>query len=242
MAYKNIKWTSQDGRIIISKKYHTCRTMPKNPKIKERRAPRTQETDPQQEKINERHRREKNIRLLADNFHPGDNFITLTTDERKSGEEFKKITKLFMDKLRRAVKKTGQQLKYFRVLENLKGRGRPHAHLLINKFCDDGDLVKLLRKIWPHGFSQIKAYGGQITDAYNVASYYGKQSKKETGAKIDTSRNLIRREPKKMVVHAETFRDEIKPPKGYRVVLPLSYNGYTQDGYPYQCAVFERSD
>lgn len=55
------------------------------------------------------------------------------------------------------------------------------------------------------------------------------------------SKNLIRTPTeKKEIVRAETYREEIKAPKGYRVVKELSYNGWTADGYPYQHAVFER--
>jgi hypothetical protein len=98
-----------------------------------------------------------------------------------------------------------------------------------------------MRDIWPEGHAKVELYGGGAEDAANVAGYFTKQERRETGAKIDTSRgNLIRREPTKKVVHAETFRDDIKPPRGYRVVKSLSYNTFTAAGYPYQIAVFEK--
>ena len=97
-----------------------------------------------------------------------------------------------------------------------------------------------MHTLWPDGHVHVQIYGGGAEDAANVAGYFAKQDKKETGAKIDTSRgNLIRRKPKKKIVHAETFSDDIKPPKGYQVIDRLSYNTNTAAG-DYQIAVFEK--
>lgn len=60
-------------------------------------------------------------------------------------------------------------------------------------------------------------------------------------SRICPSTNLLRTKPKKEAVsRAETYREEIRAPKGYHVVKELSYNGWTIDGYPYQHAVYER--
>lgn len=60
-------------------------------------------------------------------------------------------------------------------------------------------------------------------------------------SRICPSTNLIRTKPKKEIVsRAETYREEIRAPRGYHVVKALSYNGWTVDGYPYQHAVYER--
>lgn len=60
-------------------------------------------------------------------------------------------------------------------------------------------------------------------------------------SRICPSTNLVRTKPKKEVVsRAETYREEIRAPRGYHVVKELSYNGRTVDGYPYQHAVYER--
>lgn len=62
-------------------------------------------------------------------------------------------------------------------------------------------------------------------------------------SRICPSTNLVRTEPKKeMIRSAETYRDEIRPPRGYHLVKALSYNGWTREGYRYQHAVFERDD
>lgn len=60
-------------------------------------------------------------------------------------------------------------------------------------------------------------------------------------SRICPSTNLVRTKPKKEAVsRAETYREEIRAPRGYHVVKELSYNGWTVDGYPYQHAVYER--
>ena len=56
-----------------------------------------------------------------------------------------------------------------------------------------------------------------------------------------TRQNLLRRDPvKEIVTRSETYREEIRAPKGYRVVEALSYNVRTDEGYPIKVAVFER--
>ena len=240
--YIKEKFVSVNKQVIIQKKYHNLFAMPTKEKIKQRRLPKNNETNLTQEKINERLRKEKNMRLLADNFQAGDIYGTFTTSEKMTAEDFKSAVQRFMKRLRREYKKrTGEKLKYFRVLENLKGSGRPHMHMMLPKFCEQSEVRRILADLWQDGFVSIQVYGGPATDAANIAGYFSKQTKKEQGAKIDTSRgNLIRREPQKEIVHAETFSDEIKPPAGYRVVKSLTYTTFTQAGFDYQIAVFEK--
>lgn len=242
MAYTEEKFTSKDKRIIIQKKFHTLFVMPTNPKVKQRRLPQSKETEDRQKKINERLRRDKYTRLLADNFVGGDYYLTLTTEKKLTPEELVREMSNFMRRLKReVVKRTGEKPKYFKVLENLLGSGRPHAHLLINKFAPAEEIRELMTRLWTAGRVKTEIYGGRAEDAWHVADYFSKQTRQEHGAKIDTSRgNLIRREPVKKIIHAETFRDDIKAPRGYAVVKKLSYNTFTAAGYPYQVAVFEK--
>jgi hypothetical protein len=86
-----------------------------------------------------------------------------------------------------------------------------------------------------------------MTAARNGGKVDGRQLKKldriivGERSRICPSTNLVRTKPKKEVVsRAETYREEIRAPRGYHVVKELSYNGWTVDGYPYQHAVYER--
>jgi hypothetical protein len=240
--YIRERFISIDKKIIVQKKHHNLFAMPTKEKIRQKRLPKKNETDVTQEKINERIRREKYMRLLADNFRAGDFYITFTTSEKMTAEDFKESVRRFMKRLRREYqKRTGEKIKFFRALENLIGRGRPHMHMILPNFCDAAEVRPLFRKLWPEGHVRVEIYGGAAKDAHGIANYFCKQDKKEHGAKIDTSRgNLIRREPKREIVHAETFSDEIKAPAGYYVVKSLSYHTVTAAGYDYQIAVFEK--
>jgi hypothetical protein len=125
-----------------------------------------------------------------------------------------------------------------------------------------------LEKAWGLGDCHFKPYEGAAMDAARLAAYMTKEDAlttklnekakamkegldikkldaeikelKSKRSRICPSKNLIRTKAvKKQITKAETYRDEIKAPKGYHVVKALSYNGYTIDGYPYQHAVFE---
>lgn len=240
--YTEEKFTSLDKNLIIQKKYHSPFCMPENPKTRQRRKPKETITSEQQKKINERLRCEKYTRLLADNFRAGDFYITLTTAEKMTPEEFTAEMRNFMKRFRREVtKRTGANPKYFRALENLAGSGRCHGHLLTSAFCGAAEIRDVMERLWTAGHVQVQIYGGRALDAAHVAGYFTKNDKLERGAKIDTSRgNLIRREPRKKIIHRETFSDKIIPPKGYYVVKELSYNTHSSTGHDYQVAVFEK--
>ena len=240
--YMRSRWGSLDGRYIIEKKYHSLRAMPLSPKQKEKRAPRQKETPLSQEKINKKYRAEKFTRLCLDNFAAGDSYLTLTYAEKPAGpEQVKKDFEAFKKKLRRIFHRGGKELKYISVLENLKSKGRPHAHILIPALSVEE--MQKVQAAWPEGKVRIEIYQGGMMDAKKLMEYFTKEDvDKETGSgRVMPSRNLIRREPKKTcVTRAATYRDEIVPPPGYAVIKPLSYCGRTEEGYPLQVAVFER--
>lgn len=274
MAYNRVDWESLNGAFWIVDKYHSHRAMPKNPLVRERRKRRTGETTLTQEQVNLRQRVGNLTRLLMDNFHAGDWWLTFKLFEPVSKEEFKKGYDRMLAKLRREFAKRGHDLKYIAVQENLNGRGRMHGHIIIPNIMPFSELRKIMQRVWDLGDCHIKPYGGSAMDARRLASYMtkedaiGKAIREKTqlkasirkGLKVDgramkkldaiikpersricPSRNLVRTKPKKTVIHeAETYREEIKAPKGYHVVKELSYNGWTVDGYPWQHAVFER--
>jgi hypothetical protein len=218
--------------------------MPQKPVIKERRAPRTNQTSESQEEINRKRRAEKLAMDIADNFRPGDWYLTLTygggpgPDREKVPDDIEK----FVGKLRRRFKRAGVEFRWIRVVENLAGRGRPHAHLLIPaEFAEFAELQQIIAQIWPHGHAKIEPFGGRMMDAVQMASYFSKEKVSGGSGRISSSRNLVRRKPtKKRIGRAETYRDEIKPPAGYEVIKALSYNGWTRDGYPCQRIVCEK--
>ena len=239
-------WKSQNGNVIIVKKYHAPNALPSNPKIKEKRAERENLTSELQQKINQRHRAEKFQRELLDNFKAGDWYITLTYGggEALEKEKVTKDLRNFMDRLRRRFKRKDVSFKWIRVIENLEGRGRPHAHLIIpQEIAGFEELNQMLKEIWPNGFVKAQPYGGTATDAWRIAEYFCKEmSKGNGGDRHSSSRNLIRREPQRTkITRAETYDDNIKAPEGYVLIKELSNVYTTQDSYPVVKAVFERA-
>lgn len=109
------------------------------------------------------------------------------------------------------------------------------AQRLASYMCKEDTVGKAIRerkKIMAAARGGKKADGRQIKRLDRIIS---------ERSRICPSTNLMRTKPKKEVVsRAETYREEIRAPRGYHVVKELSYNGWTVDGYPYQHAVYER--
>ena len=268
MAYMQKKWVSHDKRFIIVDKYHSLRAMPKKGQlVRERRSPRTGHTTEQQEKINLRHRTDKVCRLIMDNFQAGDWWVSFTLAEKVELKKFKAEYEKLIRSLRTFYRKHGMDLKYIAVQENLAGRGRLHGHILLPALpgVQFAKMKRAMNAAWKLGNTYFKPYEGATMDARRVAAYMTKDEvitttlnekmriKKEGGdakgldadivaqrSRICTSKNLIRTKPEKKLVPRGTFRKEIKAPKGYHVVLPLSFKGKTEDDFDYQHAVFER--
>lgn len=251
--YIKREWNSRNSKFRIVEKYHSMKAMPKNPLIKEKRRPRTGSGTPEwMKKINLRQQADNLCRLVMDNFECGDWYVTFNCAEssKTSNEEVEHEYKLMVRKLRRYFRNHDIDFKYISVLENINGRGNKHGHILIPGGIGFAELKKLMQKAWTLGTAYAKPYGGDAMDARRLASYFIKedcykeseQADKGQRSRIRTSKNLVRTKPKKKIISADTWRDDVKPPKGYRIVLELTYSGYTLDGYPYQRAVFERSD
>ena len=208
------------------------------PEIREKRAKRQNVTKETQAAVNRRLRAEKLSRLLMDNFAAGDWYLTCTYAEHPEVESVPKEFEKFKRKLRTIYKKAGVPMKYISVLENLTGAGRPHGHILLPAL-NSSDLEKV-KKAWVHGSVAVKLYGGHIMDAERLADYYTKEKIADHAGRLQTSRNLIRTEPKtETVTKAEAFKTEIQPPKGYRIIKDLSYRTYTAEGYPVSIAYIE---
>lgn len=110
------------------------------------------------------------------------------------------------------------------------------AQRLASYMCKEDTIGKALRerkKIMTAARKGRKVDGRQLKKLDRIIT--------SERSRICPSMNLVRTEPKKEAVgRAETYREEIRAPKGYHVVKELSYNGWTVDGYPYQHAVYER--
>ena len=236
MAYMKSIWHSVDRRLIAIKKYYAYRALPENPKIREKRAGRQQQTTKSQQAINHMMKVERQIRLLSDNFSCGDWYVTLTySGKRPPGERVKKDWDRFKERVRRIYKRAGAEMKYIGVLENMTGNGRPHGHILLPALTPVE--LKKIQACWPQGIINTKIFGGGAMDVARLGEYFCK----EKFSHVSSSRNLIRRKPKKeKVTRSEAYKTEIKIPKGYQIVKELTYCGWTAEGYPIQHIFFER--
>lgn len=110
------------------------------------------------------------------------------------------------------------------------------AQRMASYMCKEDVIGKAIRerkKLMAAGRNGQKVDGRQIKKLDRIIT--------SERSRICPSTNLVRTKPKKEVVsRAETYREEIRAPRGYHVVKELSYNGWTVDGYPYQHAVYER--
>ena len=239
--YRKRTWQSKNKKYIVQEIYHSWRALPSDPKVREQRLPRKDKTDVSQEERNRRHKRDRLTRLLLDNFEEGDKYLTFTfRDGPPSVEEIKEAWKKIKRQLRDKYKRARKEFQYVAVIECLTGGGRPHGHIIIKNL--EGITVSKIQKLWGRGFVTAKEYGGTIQDARNIAAYFTKSKTERFNSPIQTSKNLIRSEPKvETVKRSETYYEHIRTPKGY---IPVevdgwSAEGFTEEGFAYRRAIFE---
>lgn len=124
-------------------------------------------------------------RIIWCNVTPHTKFLTLTVKENITDvKEFRRMFTTFLQ----AMKRNGYDLCYLYVLERQK-RGAIHAHCVI--FNDEKIPLKILKKCWHYGRSEIKILNGlkyksdeRIVDvgAY-VCKYITKESVTEWGSR-----------------------------------------------------------
>lgn len=231
MPYK--KKTTIAGKVKQIYYCHSLRnSSPKRPKQQNHNP-----TPEQQKKNDERRACEKLDLIINANFKIDDLYMTITYGSDKkipSPKESKENIRQFLDKMRYLYQKMGFKFKYIGTTEHVKGR--MHHHLLINNVGISSNKIK---KLWFFGFVTVKLYGGEPEDAERLASYFIKESnntfntdQRVHGRRYISSRNLIIPKPQVDTVSASTWREEIKPSKGYYIVI--DEKGYTETGYPYR--------
>jgi hypothetical protein len=221
MSYS--KATTKAGRILdIEINHGPGHTSPKRP-----RNPRSKKTSEAQTRNNARRSKKTLQLLLAANYKPGDLYLTLTyADPEPSPENARERIGKFLRDLRRLYHKYGIPLKYIITTEG----GRVHHHMMINT-VEDITITKI-KKLWTAGFSKIELFGGEPIDCSRMAAYITKE--KKTGkTRWTCSQNLKRPKPVKVIVPASTWRETIKPPKGYYLDMDSVERGENDMGYPY---------
>ena len=242
MGYMKKTRKTVDQKIIEKDLYYTYHALPETKEARKTRAKKINQTPEQQKETNRRHAASKLALKIANNFNAGDWYLTMTISGTVPvREDVKKSLDKFMSNLRRYYKRKGDELKYVAVIENLTGRGRPHAHMLINALTADD--MAAIKKYWTLGRVRIDLFGGEVDDSADLASYFKKEDVDQHSGRIRTSTNLIDPiEKKEKVKRSECYSTRIVAPKGYHIHKRLTYQGYTKDGYPCQHIVFVRNE
>ena len=167
--------------------------------------------------------------ILAANFGRGDLWVTLTPDDAHLPDGRKEANKrmaLFLDKLRTARGRAGEELKYVYCTEELldDGRRRLHHHLVMNAGQARAD-YELIRSLWTGGSNiEIRRLGEHelySDDFLELAQYMTKERDPEakTIAVGDkswvSSRNLARPETDSELVGDNVT---VTAPPGARII------------------------
>ena len=189
-------------------------------------------------------RRKRDLRRLMElNFKGGDYHVTLTCrpDERPDMEEAMRVIREFRDKLRKAYKRQGWELKYIITTETGE-RGAVHWHMICNEEQNDKtSTVKMIRELWKRGrpyfvpLDDNREYG-QLAD-YIIKETSRRIEEGKTLEKLSymISRNMIKPVERKKKVLAAGWAEKPKAREGWMLDENSVVNGrnpYT--GMPYQ--------
>lgn len=205
----------------------------------EKRKVKVKPTPEQVAKQNQTNKANKVRRLIKQNFSPGDYWITLkyTKGTRKSVEEVKKDMKRFLDNMRGAYKRQGQQFKYIYRVE-IGSRGGIHIHIILNRVKNTDVLVE---RYWKGGHPHyVLLYEDGGYD--QLASYLVKPPLDEQEDSFlkgyHPSRNLVKPMPKKKEYRRWTVKKLVKegpkPQEGFYIdqdTLVTGENPYTGMSY-----------
>lgn len=157
-----------------------------------RRGRKSKPTAAAQQKLNQRHREEKLVRLLHANFTPEDYEIHLTyTVQPENEEDAKRLLRNYIRRIQRAREKMGlPPLKYIAVTERGTKSGRYHHHITINGGLDR-DTVEGL---WGLGYANSRRLQFTENGLAGLGHYIVKNP---IGGKAwNASKNLIDPEPR----------------------------------------------
>lgn len=190
-------------------------------------------------------------RLIELNFKGGDWHVVLTCRKelRPSLEDAPAVIREFRDKLRKAYRQQGWDLKYIITCETGE-RGAVHWHMIINDVAGEGTTTcKLISKLWEYGRPHFTPLD-ENRDYKDLAEYIVKETSKriEEGKTIEKlsympSRNLQKPDVRREKVPARIWKREPKAPPGYMVIPESVVNGYNKfTGWPYQYYSIRRTD
>ncbi len=234
--------TIRYGNRIEYWKYHTSRYGIKG----EKRNPKQKPTEEAVAKANERAAERKLYRLLVANFTDEDHFLTLTyrKEDRPEVDESRMILKRFFEKLRKAYRRAGRELKYI-ITTEWNGKSI-HHHIVIS---DIPGFEKLIRSAWQYGAARSELLY-EDRDYQGLAEYMIKETRETFRDKdnpyrqrYSCSRNLVKPIETVKVISANSWREMPSVPEsmrkeGYTLDINTVEIGVDAFGYPYQTYTF----
>ena len=219
----------------------------------EKRQPRRNFTPEQIKEHNRRHKAKTVQLLILENFKEGDYYTTLTylRGTRKPISEVNRDFKLFINALRRAYKKRGEELKFIYRLE-IGSKGAPHIHIIVNRIQDTDVLIV---EKWKYGHSHNMLLNSEDPTFRQLAEYITKPPQEEAIeilksvgdsedltklVRYSCSRNLKRPTPEVKTYRNrkmnKIFNNDLQPTPGYYIdkdeqTLRRGVNPYTGWSY-----------
>ena len=117
-----------------------------------REAKRRGRTTEQMDRANFRHAQRRLTQLANANFSDGDLICHLTMAGECSFDEFQKIKRNFMDRLRKRFKAAGVKMEYLGIIESTNEGRRHHLHMLMRGGALSRDDVE---KLWGQGTANV---------------------------------------------------------------------------------------
>lgn len=236
-----IEKVTKAGRTVLYERCYSSHIHPQGA-TREKKSEKTKES---QLRINRRKTAVEMTILMNANFHPGDYHVTLTytkEDRPKSIAAAKKDRAVFLDRLRRHMKKEGIPFKYIIATEVGK-RGALHHHLVMNQVSTDW-----IREAWKKGRIDIRPLDD--TGQYSkLAEYFAKYISqfKQMGGKgraWTRSKNLDRPETKRRIVRNRGYFKEVpRAKKGYWLDERSVYAGiHEETGWNFLQYILVKSD
>lgn len=208
-----IKKTISTGNLIEVQKYYAPRYGSRN----RTRAENRNATPPDVAAVNERRSLQKLRWLLNGNFARGDFHAQLTYREEDRPDEPEARIRLqkFLREARKYMTKQGCELKYIHVTEY--ETTAIHHHIVVNMPLSE------IMDLWPWGLVRGTPLDGR--DYTALATYLIKETRRSFRSerapfarRYCGSRNLVQPVVRTEVVHAESWRREPKPIRGYQIV------------------------
>lgn len=131
------------------------------------------ETSETQQKLNDRASRLRLVTLVHANFTSRDLALHMTFRDGEipqTQEDYERVIRNFMAKLRRLYRREGVELKYI-LVRAWSEKGRPHVHMILSGGVDRGEIEAL----WPHGYANTRQLEFTETGIADLVDYMAGQ-------------------------------------------------------------------